>query len=833
MTNPMACIIAKAGSGRVNQKLVKELEEIIDEMSDPDLVARAARARDVVEFRVNKMKQQTALQIRTIQSLEETVAQAQAASNKHVTVIPKLMRASQMTLGMLSRLTYDPLGNFRGPNVEISWKIIRAQAESLFSEGLERFHRTHLGFGQDKAGLRNLVREIFGETSGDVSASTIAQAWKRVDDMLVRRMQRAGGTIFKRQDWGLPHMHDAKRIGAVSFDEWFEFIVQRLDRANMLDDLTGQPFTDAHLREVLEDVYETLRTNGLSKLSPGGTRGGRKLANRHQDARFLTFKNADSWFEYNEKFGTGGDIFELLTGHMDQMAREIAILENLGPNPDATIRWMSDNIRKFDAEAGADRKRSSVRDTAGARAVEKLYDILNGRTNAPATAWWAEANQFTRNILTSAQLGGAFLSATTDVNFARLTTGFNGLNAVRQQQTLLKQFFSGVTGKEAQRLAARLQLGAEQWSGTAIGQQRFLGEVTGPRTSRLIADTVMRGSLLTPWTYAGRHSFKQEVLMSVADNIGKSFNDLEETFRRGLERYGVDSTAWNNIRREGNFLTESGQTYFDPQAAARNGFSEDANKILQFAFTEAEYAVPSASSLTQLALTGGTQSGTFWGEMIRNVGLYKSFPLTVLMTHMARGTVYAGVQPASKSRYMIDLIISTTIFGGLVVQMKQIAGGKDPIEVLNWDHGPEFLAAAMLQGGGLGIFGDFLFADQNRFGHGPLQTLAGPVLGSLVPDITKLTIGNLQELAYGEDTQIGRDLTQFANRYTPASSLWYGKLGIERLLFDRLQDIVDPNADQSFRRKMQRANQDYGNDWWWAPGQQAPDRRPDLGAILQ
>ena len=828
MTNPMKCINAKVKAGRVNAKLVKEVQEMIDKMDDPDQIARAIRAKDIIEFRVGKIKQQTALQIRTIKSLEDTVKQANASKNPYLTVIPKVMRASKMALGMMSRLTYDPSGNFRGPNIETSWKMIRAEAESLFSEGLERFHRKNLGFTQDKAGLRNLVKEIFGETSNDTSAATIAQSWKRVDDMLVRRMQKAGGNIFKRENWGLPHIHDAKRIGRVSFEEWFEFISARVDRSKMLDDMTGQPFTDDAFKEVLTEVYNTLKTNGLNKLTPGGAQVGRKLANRHQDARFFVFKNSNSWLEYNKQFGSGGDIFELLVGHMDQMSREIAILENLGPNPDATVKWMTDNIRKFNAEKGQDRLRSSVRDTADAKAVEKLYDILNGRVNAPATAWWAEANQFLRNILTSAQLGGAFLSATTDLNFARMTSNFNGLNVVRQQQNFLKQFFSGLTGKEAQRLAARLQLGAEQWSGTAIGQQRFLGEVTGPRTSRMITDAVMRGSLLSPWTYAGRHSFKQELLLSVADNMKKSFDDLDPVFRRGLERYGVDSQSWNNIRKENNFLVENGQTYFDARAAAKNGFHEDANKIMQFAFTEAEYAVPSASTLTTLAITGGTQSGTFWGEMIRNIGLYKSFPVTVLMTHMARGTIYAGSQPATKMRYFADLIISTTLFGGLVIQTKQIKDGKDPIDVLNWDNSPEFLAAAMLQGGGLGIFGDFLFADQNRFGYGPLQTLAGPVLGSFVPDVTKLTIGNLQELAYGEDTKAGRDLTQFLKRYTPGSSLWYGRLALERLLFERLQDLIDPNANRSFRRKMQRTQQDYGQDWWWAPGDMAPSREPQL-----
>ncbi|MDE8420560.1 hypothetical protein, partial [Klebsiella pneumoniae] len=38
-----------------------------------------------------------------------------------------------------------------------------------------------------------------------------------------------------------------------------------------------------------------------------------------------------------------------------------------------------------------------------------------------------------------------------------------------------------------------------------------------------------------------------------------------------------------------------------------------------------------------------------------------------------------------------------------------------------------FWGAAVLQGGGFGIFGDFLQSSQNRFGGGFLGSLAGPL----------------------------------------------------------------------------------------------------------
>src|SRR3546814_13393300 len=49
---------------------------------------------------------------------------------------------------------------------------------------------------------------------------------------------------------------------------------------------------------------------------------------------------------------------------------------------------------------------------------------------------------------------------------------------------------------------------------------------------------------------------------------------------------------------------------------------------------------------------------------------------------------------------------------------------RDPTDPATW-------AAAFVQGGGAGIYGDFLLGESNRFGGGLLQTLAGPTLGAV------------------------------------------------------------------------------------------------------
>jgi hypothetical protein len=65
----------------------------------------------------------------------------------------------------------------------------------------------------------------------------------------------------------------------------------------------------------------------------------------------------------------------------------------------------------------------------------------------------------------------------------------------------------------------------------------------------------------------------------------------------------------------------------------------------------------------------------------------------------------------------------------------------------------------------------------------------------------------------------GERAVEYARRYTPGSSLWWSRLVMEREIFDRLQEIADPNAYQKRQRKVRKQKKTYGNDYFLPPGQ--------------
>jgi len=208
--------------------------------------------------------------------------------------------------------------------------------------------------------------------------------------------------------------------------------------------------------------------------------------------------------------------------------------------------------------------------------------------------------------------------------------------------------------------------------------------------------------------------------------------------------------------------------------------------------------------------------------MTRSFAMYKNFGVTLVHTHIMRGLSQVGFQ--RKGMYLADMVISATIMGGLAMQMKEMAKGRDPRPM----NTPQFWGAAFMQGGGLGIFGDFLFWDVNRYGGGLSKTVAGPVVG-FMGDLNTLTTGNILQAMSGEDTNFSNELINFIGRYTPGSSLWYMRLAMERNILDRLKLWADPmESRKAFRRTERNWKNNYGQKFWWRPGKLQPDRLPNI-----
>jgi len=817
------CIVNAEAEGTITPEQAKEAKDLFDDLEaqyQKDMsgaAASAKAARDAFDaltrIRVERNRRKL-LQAKTWSTIKLNLENYRDISGQ-----PNTGRAA------LALLEQDVLSNYSSVTQRQA-AVERAATRKLYNV-LAKFRRNIVGENRNKADLKNMVREVFEPGStGDASAREMAQAWTEVSQYLVKRFNAAGGQIPLRKDWYLPQSHNALSVRKASYSEWRSYTLPRLDISRMIDDVTGLPFTPDNIEFALQNVYETISTEGMNKLKPSGASGSKSLANQRTDHRFLIFKNADAWMEYQDKFGNS-NAFDVMFGHITSMSRDIGLMEILGPNPNATMNFLKQTLQKEGGMSSNEQIRSSM--PTRVKQLDQLYEAVTNRNNAPIDKKLANGFAGLRSLLQSAQLGSAAVAAITDVNFQRIARAHVGLP---QANTIIEylKILNPLAAEEKGKLAIRLGLIAEGWSSLASGQMRYVGELSGPEISNRVADFVMRASLLSPWTQAGRWAFGMEFLGTLADNVGKTFDQLNEPLRKTLERYGLRSDHWD-IMRSTTLYEYEGATFLRAEdiefrTDLNPGVARDiATRMMEMIETETNFAVPSTSVRGRTMLTGDTKPGSFAGEVIRSAAMYKNFGVTLVNTHIMRGLAEQGHK--AKGKYLADLIISTTLMGALAMQLKEMSKGRDPRPMT----GGAFWGAALLQGGGLGIFGDFMFANVNRYGSSLSDTIAGPVAG-FFGDLANLTFGNLAEAAQGKPTNASAELIKFVQRYMPGGSIWYTRLALERLVFDQAALMADPKAQQKFRRMERQFRREQGQEYWWAPGETAPERAPDIGNVL-
>jgi hypothetical protein len=766
--NYEACLIASNKAGRITKDLAQEMLQ----SGDPDTAIANLRAD------LSRKRRENAIQ---------SVRMAEAWDN--IKSHPDGMYA-----GLQSLMTKDPKGNAGYGNIEYYQKFYQGKYHSRMADVLSRFRTRMAGMSQDKEGLDKLVAAIFGESVDDADIARMADDVKGVFEDIRKDFNSQGGSISKLDSYNLPQHHDMNAVKAAGKQEWIEQITPLLDRSRMVDD-AGRPLSDANFAAAMDYVYETITTGGANKLKDFSSVGavGKKLARKHGERRFLHFKNSESWIAYNERFGRGGNAFDVIAGHIDSMSHDIAMMRLMGTNPQTTYKAL-----KFQA------MRESEFTNRQQKFADDLFATASGSVDQGTMTGVADFMQSSRNLLTAATLGSAFLSSLSDLATISVTSAYNSvptMKVLKRQMSLLNP------ANEADRIAAvRMGLVAEAWTDMLNKNNRY-ADTYGNGITAKIADGVMRVSLLSPWTDAGRKAFGMEFSGMLADNFGKSIDELDDSLQKAFSTYGINADDWDLFRRS-EPLDHKGAKFAD--------ISQDGGiKFHQMILSEMDYAVPTPDARTRAITTQAEGRATITGQAWRSVMMLKSFPITIANTHLYR--IASQATTADRWRYGIAILGASTVMGGAALTLKDIAAGREPRNIE--DDPVKFLGAAIAQGGGLGIFGDFLFSDVNRFGGGMVQTIVGPY-GELIDTGFKISVGNIQEAIRSDETNIIPELGQLVKRYQP--KVWQTRLFQEGLI-DGLTMMADPQYEYKLMRSMRKMSNEYGTDYWWRKGEILPE----------
>ncbi|TNK07423.1 hypothetical protein [Klebsiella quasipneumoniae] len=816
--------VQQAASRRLTQQEIKNIEDRIYRnmrqlaRNDPAswrAMTDAERLRRAGQLAANELTNEAALKKRRVALT--------IAARQRLDAFIKTYQGKDGKLEALNRtIAFHADGKSNFLSVESRGKATRDYALSQIQEAFEAVDPRFFHLFEDEASVRDLVYEMRGQDTGNVRAKKGAKAWAGVTELLRQRFNDAGGDIGYLENWGIPQHHSMEKVGRVPQDKWVSDVIGKLDRKYYIKD-DGQLMSDAELKTFLGEAYNTIATGGLNKLSDTGMRISGARSNRGNASRQIHFKDADSYLEYQREYGDRS-LWEVMVGHLEGISKDIALVETYGPNPDHVFRSILDEVTAEQATANPER---TGRIKRLANSTENLYNFIAGKTQPIANPHIARWSDNIRNWMVASRLGSALLASFSDLGTMYMSAKVANIPMNRLFMNQL----------EAMNPANRTELARARRAGLAM--ESLLGSVNrwamdnmGPSVSRWAATAVMRASGLTAWTDAHKRAYGVTMMGSLGEVVSRApdLRSLDDSDFRILKSKGIteqDFSVWKLAQQEdwgnGNttMLTPESIMRIPDAAVMHLGLPERVRfeamrRLLAAVSEEVDMAVITPGAREQLLTGGGLQRGTWKGELTRSVFLFKSFPISVVLRHWTRamGMPSAG----GRAAYIAAFLASTTMLGALSQQLNDLASGRNPREMTGKDAG-KFWLGALLKGGGLGLYGDFLLSDHTRYGGGALASMLGPVAG-LVDDVVKLAQGIPLNAVEGKPEQTGGDLVKLGKGLIPGANLWYAKAALDHMIFNQLQEYFSPGY---LRKVEQRSKKQFNQTYWWRPQDVTPE----------
>lgn len=690
---------------------------------------------------------------------------------------------------------------------------------------LDHFSRGHMD--------DDIARELFeikpdGQpgVSNNPVAQQIAEVIHKYQMTAIERANRAGSYIQPRPGYIFRQTHDQSKIRQAGFEEWKNFILDKLD--------AEATFRGADPEEFLKGAYLGL-TTGMHKRFKGetesnflhGFKGPANLAKRMSQERLLHFKDADSFMAYNSHFGTQ-DLREAIVGGLEHMARNTALMEGLGTNPVATFDKMITELKiKY-------RDNPKIYDELSKKNLMNMLKEIDGTTRIPANVSLARIGSITRAVQNMAKLGGAVVSSITDIPNQAAELKYQGMPILGAYMETLAGIFRGRGDGERREIARLLGIGFDGLIGETTA--RFASQDSLPGTLAKTQQRFFKLNLMSWWNDTNRTSTALIMSNNLAEKAKLSYGKLDGRLANVLKQYDIGEAEWDIYRKHALKKADDGNNYLVSEGLDDLS-DEDVSKYLQsktgkkpsardiatardelisrldtYFQDRADFAVPMPGAAERAMMNQGTETGTIEGEVIRMIMQFKAFPITMIRRGLGR-EVYGQAGGKTDIGGLAHLIAGTTLFGYGSMVAKDILKGREPRTFTgDPEKDAKLMFAAMSQGGGLGIYGDFLFGEYSRYGRSFLSTLAGPTFGQ-VDDLAEI----FTRIRTGEDVSANVMRTMINN--TPFINLFYTRQALDYLILYELQEMANPGYLRRMESRIMREND---QRFFVPPSQQVP-----------
>lgn len=715
----------------------------------------------------------------------------------------------------ITSISPDP--RFPGISAEGFREAYRGKYWALLADSIEKFGKGAFGRQKGNSGLYDIAREIYAPGSTkNADAATFAKALDELDTVMVNDRNIAGGNLQKLQGY-LPQRANTAAVLKAGYDGWKA--VQRWDWDRM-GWPNGEPIATADREGVMRAVYDTLATNGKNKLDPTSFGGrGSSIGDELDNHRFIHYADADAWIANHEAFGGGANVFDVISSHIEHMAHKSSLIQMFGRNPKMGYEnWKATVLKKAASLTKEDKQAVTQAQRVIDNRFKPMFDQYSHANPMDGDSVFAATVVTTSNLLASAQLNSAVMLA--------LPGDFAQTLAVRYANNMpllsgIDTYLKGVTAdyKSLQSRMARAGFVFDNAVGATYTTERFSPVAThGPQFSRVLSDGMMRASLMNRHTEIARGTAQHEMMGLLQDHIKEAYDDLP--FSHVLARYGIGKDEWDAARKAiVPWTPEPGAEFFRPLDLLDTKLPNAHDlytKFYTFMNQESKYMVPGATLEANVTLTGNKRPDTMVGAMLHSFKMYKNFPVT--FAQMYGRMALAQERTIDKLGFAAAIMAGAGIVGAVGTQMRELIKGRTPLPM----NTATFWGKAFMAGGGASIYGDFLFSGVGDVSRG-ISAFGGPGVGALVQATDVIFNDPFKFVAaFDKDEEFkstfASRLATFAKQNTPGTSMWYGRLVLERELWDTLDELADPQAYRKQRQRVRKQERDFGNTYWSPPG---------------
>lgn len=695
----------------------------------------------------------------------------------------------------------------------------------LASGGMDREIARAL-WAMDQPDMAPMMKRLPEEA---VSLAKVIGKWQEIarDDA-----NKAGAWVGKRADYIVKQTHDPIKVRGkgddAAYANWKKTATETFDIPKML-----QEHGATDLDKMLRQTWLNLASGNHLKAAPddvvSGFKGPGNLAKRLSQSRSILFKDADAFMTYNENFGTA-NLRESIINGLSGNAQATGMMQVLGTNPKAMLSAIVDDLKVATRAAGDVEQSAKLTEAQGS--FDRYMSAVDGAMNVPGHQMAARVSANVRSIQTMAKLGGMLLSQLNDVAVYGSGASYQGRGFFSGMGEAVSGLGRSLKPQERRDLAASLGVVLDNMIGEIgrVGSFNEAGSMTG------IVNTFMKLNGAQWWTSRMRTSAAFGMSHHMALNAGNNWDSIGPEYQRVLSLYDIGPAEWDVIRQstptevDGKvYITPeqirdasddvmrayTGVTASDKEIAAKKRLIEDRLRTYFIDQTETLALEPDAK--TKAITLQGTRPGTWTGEFMRFAMQFKSFTAAYTQRILGREIYGRGYEGDSiwgalrngngEMRGLANLILTSTLLGYGSMALKDVAKGKTPRDPLaSPEQGAKVFLAAMLQGGGAGIYGDFLFGQANRMGSGTVEALAGPTISSA---------GRMLDLYHkakeGDDVASRAMNEALAN--TPFANLFYTRIALNYLVLYELQESMNPG----YIRRMERRAADEGQEFLISP----------------